>query len=198
MIKNIILDFGKVLVDYDYFLVLNETFDTPEQAKDFLHQLIDGGWNERLDREEHPLEEIVSDMKHAMPHYSAQIDRFYERYTDFILGEIPGMRELLGQLKAEGYMLYGLSNWNSKVYLTMQQYPIFQLLDGRVISCEEHLTKPNPAIYECLCQRYGLKPEECVFADDLAPNVEAARAYGMHGIVFRDAVQYEKELRALL
>ena len=50
-------------------------------------------------------------------------------------------------------------------------------------------------IYERLCQKYSLLPEECLFADDRMENVEAARKFGMQAICFEDAVQYEQELR---
>lgn len=108
------------------------------------------------------------------------------------------MRTLLTQLKAEGYHLYGLSNWCTKVHETMAQYPIFQLLEGQVISSEEKIIKPDRAIYERICQKYKLKPEECLFADDRIENVEAAQRFGMQAICFEDAAQYERELRKIL
>ena len=80
----------------------------------------------------------------------------------------------------------------------MQQFPIFQLLDGYIISSEEHVIKPEAAIYQRLFQRFQLKPEECIFTDDRAENIEGGRAVGMEGIVFTDAPQYERELRVLL
>ena len=49
MIKNLIFDFGKVLVDYDYFIVLDKIFATREQAEDFYRHLMAEKWNERLD-----------------------------------------------------------------------------------------------------------------------------------------------------
>ena len=88
------------------------------------------------------------------------------------------MRSLLERLKQEGYRLFGLTNWCSKVHVTMKQYPIFELLEGRLVSSEEHLIKPERAIYERMCEKFALKPEECVFADDRMDNIEAARAYG--------------------
>ena len=50
MIKNLIFDFGKVLVDYEYFETLDQIFKTHEQAEEFYHLLIDGKWNENMDR----------------------------------------------------------------------------------------------------------------------------------------------------
>ena len=194
MIKNLIFDFGKVLVDYDYFSVLDKIFASHEQAADFHHRLMADRWNERLDREDEPFEQIIRDMQQAMPQYSDEIQAFGDRYSEFVLGEVKGMRALLVRLKAEGYQLYGLTNWCSKVHFTTKQFPIFQLLDGRIVSSEEHLVKPSADIYECLCRRFGLKAEECVFADDLPENVAAARQLGMEGICFKDATQYEAAL----
>lgn len=80
----------------------------------------------------------------------------------------------------------------------MAQYPIFQLLEGQVISSEEKIIKPDRAIYERFCQKYNLKPEECLFADDRIENVEAAQRFGMQTICFEDAAQYERELRKIV
>ena len=84
------------------------------------------------------------------------------------------------------------------VHITMAQYEIFKLLDGQVISSEEHFIKPEPEIYERLFARFNLKPEECVFTDDRPENIEGGRALGMEGIVFQNAEQYERELREII
>ena len=198
MIRNLIFDFGKVLVDYDYFFILDQIFTTHEQSLDFYNHLMGDRWNERLDRMDRTFEQVIGDMQEAMPQWRDEIQQFGDRYTEFVLGEIKGMRALLVRLKSEGYKLYGLTNWCSRVYATMEQYPIFQLLDDRIISSDEHLVKPNADIYECTCRKLGLKPEECVFADDKMENIVAARDYGMFGICFKDAVQYENELRGII
>ncbi len=198
MIKNLIFDFGKVLVDYDYFVVFDQIFATHEQSVDFYHRLVEGQWTAHLDREIPSFEQVISDMQQSMPQYASEIRRFADRYPDFIFGEMPGMRSLLQKLKGEGYKLYGLTNWCSKVHITMRQYPIFQLLDDRIISSEEHLIKPEAAIYERTCQKLSIRPEECVFTDDKLENVIAAREYGMQAIHFQDATQYETALREIL
>ena len=198
MIKNLIFDFGKVLVDYDYMLVLDQVFSTHEQSVDFYNHIMAEGWNKRLDREDKPFGAVIDDMAEEMPQYADEIRQFGSRYTEFVIGEMEGMRSLLGQLKQEGYRLFGLTNWCSKVHVTMKQYPIFELLEGRLVSSEEHLIKPERAIYERMCEKLALKPEECVCADDRMDNIEAARDYGMRGIVFRNARQYEADLRRIL
>ena len=176
MIKNLIFDFGKVLVDYEYFETLDQIFKTHEQAEEFYHLLIDGKWNENMDRGD-SFEETFCKMQQIMPQYKEEIATVAQRFNDFVRGEKEGMRTLLTQLKAEGYHLYGLSNWCTKVHETMAQYPIFQLLEGQVISSEEKIIKPDRAIYERICQKYNLKPVECLFADDRIENVEAAQRF---------------------
>ena len=52
---------------------------------------------------------------------------------------------------------------------------------------KEHVIKPNPEIYQRLFAKFNLTPDECIFADDRAENIEGGRRLGMNGIVFKDA-----------
>jgi len=194
MIKNLIFDFGKVLVDYDFDAFFHKHIPDAERCRAFTPVLYNVEVQQLLDREMKPFDEIMEEVISKNKEYEHEIRTFIELYPTIVTEEIPGMYDLLKRLKAEGYKLYGLTNWCSKVYVTMEQFPIFRLLDGQVISSEEHVIKPEPAIYQCLFKRFNLKPEECVFADDRVENIEAGRALGMEGVVFTDAEQYEKEL----
>ncbi|MCM1206981.1 MAG: HAD-IA family hydrolase [Firmicutes bacterium] len=69
---------------------------------------------------------------------------------------------------------------------------------GYIISSEEHVIKPEPAIYKRLFEKFNLKPEECIFTDDREENINGGKSLGMEGIVFHDAIQYETELRRIL
>jgi len=62
---------------------------------------------------------------------------------------------------------------------------IADLFDSIVASAEEGIAKPEPAIYRLAAERLGLLIEACVFIDDSEPNVTAAVAVGMQGILFR-------------
>ena len=72
MIKNLIFDFGKVLVDYEYFETLDQIFKTNEQAEEFYHLLIDGKWNENMDRGD-SFEDTFCKMQQIMPQYKNEI-----------------------------------------------------------------------------------------------------------------------------
>lgn len=198
MIKNLIFDFGKVLVDYDFEAFFRRHIPDEQRCLAFAPILYNEKIQQLLDREEKPFDEIMEDIISQNKEFEHEIRTFVDLYPTIVTEEVPGMYDLLTRLKGEGYRLYGLTNWCSKVYITMEQFPIFKLLDGQVISSEEHVIKPEPAIYQCLFERYNLKPEECVFADDREENIEGGKALGMDGIVFTDAVQYERELREII
>ena len=198
MTRNLVFDFGKVLVEYDFVDFFRQLIPDAKRCMQLASILTDEETLRRFDREEKPIEELVKDLISENPAFEDEIRLFAERYPEIITGEMPGMKELLVRLKGEGFSLYGLSNWCSKVYVTMGQYDIFQLMDGYVISSEEHLVKPEAGIYHRLYEKFGLKPEECIFADDKQENIEGARMTGMRGIVFENAAQYERELRSML
>ncbi len=197
-IKNLIFDFGKVLVDYDFEALFRKYIPDTERCQTFTPVLYNEELQQLLDREERPFEVIMEEWIEQNKEYEKEIRYFNEHYQEIVTTEAEGMYDLLTQLKAEGFKLYGLTNWCSKVYLTMAQFPIFKLLDGQIISSEEKVIKPEPEIYHRLFSKFNLKPEECIFTDDRAENIEGGRRVGMDGIVFTDAKRYERELRELL
>ena len=198
MIKNLIFDFGKVLVDYDFEAFFRRYITDEERCRAFTPILHNEEVQRMFDREEHSFDEIIEEMICQHREFEQEIRYFATHYPEIVTNEVEGMRDLLTRLKGEGYRLYGLTNWCSKVYLTMAQFEIFDLLDGYIISSEEKVIKPEEEIYQRLFNRFNLKPEECLFADDRAENIEGGRRVGMEGIVFTDARQYERELEEVL
>ena len=111
---------------------------------------------------------------------------------------VEGMAELVKELKAAGYGIYLLSNaaLGQKDY--WHDIPGSEYFDGRVVSAEEGLVKPQPEIYRLICERYGLVPSECVFIDDAIQNAEGAYFCGINPIVFHmDVAELRQELNNL-
>jgi epoxide hydrolase-like predicted phosphatase len=75
---------------------------------------------------------------------------------------------------------------------------LHEIFDGVVISSEEGLRKPDPAIYALGAARIGLPPEDCVFVDDLGGNLKPAAALGMATVKHVDAATTIPQLEALL
>lgn len=201
-ITSIIFDFGGVLVDYDFakfFITLransncsNETFNK------FCDLMLDEALYSSLDRELIPFDEQIEELKRQHPDCADLFDNSNKRFQEVVTGEVPGMHRLLTDLKRQGYAVYGLSNWSSKVYETMKQYQhIFGLLDDRILSCEEHLLKPEPEIYQCALNRFGRTAGECVFVDDKQANIDGCIAAGIHGIRFTGADTLRNALQRL-
>lgn len=113
---------------------------------------------------------------------------------------IPSTVALIEELKRAQLRLYVLSNMSLEFIEFLRQQPVYRHFDGEVVSCEEHVVKPEPEIYARLESRYQLKPHETLFIDDRRANVEAARERGWHGYHF-DAHNPESscaELRRLI
>lgn len=96
----------------------------------------------------------------------------------------PGMEELVKELKEQGYHIYLCSNVSLRFHAFKDCLPGIQYFDGLLISAEEKLIKPDPAIYWRLFEKFSIKPEESFFIDDLAENIESAKACGMDGYCF--------------
>ena len=197
MIKNIIFDFGKVLVDYDFdrfFAMLRAENPEHKHFGEFMALVLDKETYTALDKGERPFADYVADYKEQYPQCADLIDAFDTRFQEIVLGEVPGMQRVLANLKEQGYRIYGLSNWSTKVYDTMPRFEVFKYIEDRVLSCEEHLLKPDTMIYRCALQRFGIEAEESIFVDDKAENVDGAKAVGIDGIVFDNADQFCAEL----
>lgn len=113
---------------------------------------------------------------------------------------IPATEALIAALKDAQYKLYVLSNMSLEFIEFLRKQPVYRHFDGEVVSCEEHVIKPEADIYRRLTTRYKLNPAETLFIDDRKGNVEAAINEGWHGYHF-DAHNPEnscRELRSIL
>ena len=196
--KNIIFDFGGVLVDWNPRHLYRKIFSSEEEMEYFLTQICNGEWNAKQDAGR-PFAQAVAELQKQYPQYAAQIAVYFDRWEEMLGGEIPGMADLVRTLKRKGYKLYGLSNWSAETFpVARAKYAVFDALDGMVVSGQEKCIKPFPKIYQILLSRYNLKAEDCIFIDDNIKNVEAARELGFSAIRFTSPQELKNELSILL
>ena len=195
MIKNLIFDFGKVLVCYDFPQFLKTIIDDEEECCRFEAVVCDEEFVQRCDLGEDSFIDLIRECQAKYPHWERQLQEYYDRQLDVMTVEMPGMRDLLTRLKAKGYRLYGLTNWSDAVYDVIGKFDILRMMDDRLISSEERLIKPDVAIYDRLCEKFGLVKEECLFTDDKQINIDGARAAGLPAVLFTDARQFEEDLK---
>ncbi|MBR5484432.1 MAG: HAD family phosphatase [Alistipes sp.] len=193
--KNIVFDFGGVLVDWNPHHLYDKYFGSVEKAEWFLNNICLYSWNIQMDGGK-PFAEGVAELQAEYPEWSEAIAIYYTRWIEMMGGEIAGMADIVKRLKEAGYGVYGLTNWSSETFpLVKDKYAIFKQLDGMVVSGEEHLLKPDAAIYKCLLERYNLQAEESLFVDDNADNVIGARNVGMKAVRFTSVAELERELK---
>ena len=199
MIKNIFFDFGRTIVGH------------PEDGAG-LQVVLDTGVRDIKDAE------IIRDEIFSVEKYMNDLDAgkmTYEEYREMVVGAVPerlrkyadeavmyeihklplidGMEELLSKLKNDGYRLFITSNLNTRHAKQMREHRIAKYFDGMIFSAEIKVRKPFREFFEKACEMFDAKPEETVFIDDLAENVEGSEACGIRGFVFNgDAKEAER------
>ncbi len=180
MIKNIIFDMGGVLIDYNPEKTLYGMFDR-ETADILLREIFRNQiWADK-DRGIIFPDEIMAQKRDAIPaevfeKVSEMVDNFYPYMPPF-----EKMHDLVKLLKGNGYGIYLLSNASSDFHERRKGIPALELFDGVVISADYKLLKPEKEIYLTLFEKFGLRPEECFFIDDVQKNIDGANAAGMDG-----------------
>lgn len=198
MIKNIIFDFGGVLLDWNPRYLYKSYFNNDEEMEHFLADICNGEWNIRQDAGR-PFAEAVKELQSKFPEYAEAIQMYDDDWEKMLKCELPESIDLLKELKFMGYGIYGLTNWSAeKIGYAFANYSFFSLFDGIVVSGVEKVVKPDRKIYEILLERYSLKPGECVFIDDNQDNVDMAKVLGINAIRFDNIGNVKEHLETLL
>lgn len=194
---NFVFDFGNVLVEFNPHKLYDSVFGGDIEKAEWFHQNITPpDFYDRIDLGD-DFAQCIRELQVRHHDYAEEIAMYDTRYYDMVGDALPGMTELLTDLKSRGYGLYGLTNWSYKVYAVLERIPIFRLLDGCVISSEEHLIKPDLRIYQRLFEKFRLQPPDCLFVDDKQINVDAAQASGMHSLLFTGSEKLRSDLLQL-
>ncbi len=197
MIKNVIFDFGCVLVYWSQHNLYDTHFGSKEKTDWFVDNICTWEWNNQTDLGK-SFAESVAEKVAEYPEWETEIRMYWERWEDMLNGEVPGMKEWICELKNAGYKVYGLSNWSHETFpMVKDKYEAFSMMDGIVMSGEELIAKPDLRIYKILLERYGLKAEECVFIDDRKENIVAGEQVGIRGIIFEDCEQAKQAFHIL-
>lgn len=186
MIKNIVFDIGNVLLNFKPVEYLRTKMEE-ENIKSVKEAVFDSPEWPMLDEGTITEKEAIRVISERNAEIKDLVELAFDNWYD-MLTPIENSVKLLKELKAKGYNLYYLSNFQELAYdYIIKEYEFFGLFDGGVASFAEKLMKPDKDIYEKLMERYDLKPEECLFMDDTALNIDGAENGGMKGIVFTTA-----------
>jgi putative hydrolase of the HAD superfamily len=195
---NVVFDLGGVVVSWDPAAIIAGVFPD-ERRRALVREAIFShpDWLE-LDRGTLPREEAIARGAARAGLPESDIAQLLQAVPPSLV-PFPDTVALLHRVKAAGHRLFCLSNMHfASIEHLERAHDFFKLFDGKVISCRLQLCKPEPGIYEHLLKAFALHPAETVFIDDVEVNVAAAGKLGIRTILFRDAVQCERELAVLL
>lgn len=183
-IYNIVFDVGMVLIDFCWEKHCRRLGFDEAVIHAFDVNMIHSQYWSMLDEGLLEEEEAISQFLKCMPSYQKEIMKFWEQ-PEYFVEEYDYAAPMISRLKNLGYHVYLLSNYPYNLYkIHWSSFEFYSMVDGYVVSAAEKLRKPNLAIYKLLCNRYQLKPKECLFIDDRPDNVEAAMQVGMKAVLF--------------
>lgn len=204
-VRNILFDFGNVLFDIDLTRIesgfkqllgeraataretlrqqrIFELYETGGISTDeFLNAIVQASGLDNVTPED--VKQVWNSIFIGMP--AARFDmlmRLRERYQVFLLSNINDLHErwIADYMPRE----HGIDDYENRYF------------DGIYFSHLIRLRKPDREYFEYVLADAELKPEECIFFDDLAINVEGARQAGIHGIVHNPANAIETRIYA--
>ena len=194
--KAVVFDLGGVLIDWDPRYLYRKLLADEAAVEEFLATVCTPEWNAEQDRGR-PFAEGVAELAERHPEHAAAIAAYHERWPEMLAGEVPGSVEVLADLRAAGVPLYALTNWAAETFaITRERFEFLDWFCGLLVSGEEGMTKPDPAIFRLLLDRFGLDPAAAVFVDDSEANVAAARGLGIDAVRFTGPERLRRELSA--
>ncbi len=196
-IKNVIFDLGGVLFDWNPALLQSLAFPAPaDRAKVRKHFMDHPRWAD-MDRGIKETDLVLEEAAMASGLKKRDLRNMLDKVPK-VLTLKEGTAKIIARLKNRNLKLFVLSNMPRETWIYLNtNFPVFELFDGKVASCNVGMIKPEFGIYKYILDTFCLQPKESLFIDDLEINIKAAEKLGIHGIVFQDPDALEKELNKL-
>jgi 2-haloacid dehalogenase len=190
-----VFDLGGVLIDWNPRHLYRKLFDGDEKAMEhFLATVCTPSWNAQQDAGR-TFADACASVRLAHPRQVRLIDAWFERYDEMLAGPILGTVDLLTELRARGVPLYALSDWSAETFpVALKRFEFLQWFRGVLISGQVGLLKPDPHFFQLFLETFAIDPARAIYIDDRKPNVAAAAAFGMEGILFTDPPALRAEL----
>jgi len=195
--KTVVFDFGGVLIDWDRRYLYKKIFEDKDEMEWFLRNVCSDRWN-MLQDEGFSFSETIPELQMKFPEYCDKIAMYETRWSEMVGGPITGSVDILKEIQAKNFPVYGLTNWGADTFpIVFKQFEFLRSLDGIVVSGNEKVVKPFPEIYKILIDRYQIDPESCIFIDDNYLNIQSAKNIGFKTIQFESPESLRKHLMLL-
>jgi len=194
MYRAILLDLGRVLIDFDFstgFRALEQF--CPYREAEIRRRIAATDLAARF-------ESGLMEPREFSGELSALLDLNvdYERFCDIWNSIFSNL--LLPEAMIEGlarrYRLVMVSNTNQIHFeMVWQRYPVLRHFHAKALSYEVRAMKPRPEIFLEALRLAGCPAGECFYTDDIPAYTEAARKLGIDAVTFQSAAQLEAEMR---
>ena len=187
MVEAVVFDVGKVLVEWERDLPFRRLIPDDAQRAWFMDTVIPLGWHSEHDAGRSAAE-MIGERSAEYPEQAHLIEAWLSHFNETIPGPVPGSEEIVEELYARGVPLYAITNFGADTWAGFA--PTWRLRDhfiDIVVSGDEKLAKPDPAIYALAADRFGHGPAEMLFIDDSLANVTSARTCGWQAHHFTGA-----------
>jgi 2-haloacid dehalogenase len=195
-LTTVVFDLGGVVLAWAPHRAYEQVLPA-EEVPAFLAAIDFWEWNRALDAGL-PYAEAERRLIEQLPDRAEAVTA-YRRYFDRTLtGMVTGTGAVIAELEQAGIRLLALTNWSAETFPHARaRFGLLKRFAGIVVSGEEKLCKPDPALFELLCRRYQVHSASCVFVDDSPVNVAAANQLGMTGLAFTEATTLRRDLEGL-
>lgn len=193
-VEAVVFDVGRVLYQWQLAHLFEKIVSDPDRLAKLLDEVVTEEWHFEADAGR-SLADMVPERIALYPDFEAEIRAYAARFNETIPGPVPGSHALVERLDARGMPLFAITNFGAEFWAGFRPTaPIFDRFGHIVVSGEEKLAKPDPAIFALAQGRFGKPAEAMLFIDDNRANVEAAASCGWQVHHFTQASALEADL----
>ncbi|WP_428028521.1 HAD-IA family hydrolase [Altererythrobacter sp.] len=195
-LEAVVFDIGRVIIQWDLRHLFARLIDDEAELDWFCANVVTEEWHFQHDAGR-PLAEMVPERKAQFPEHAHLIDAYASRFLETIPGPVPGTTALIERLAQTDMPLYVITNFGAEFWEDFRPtQPVLDHFGDIVVSGQERLAKPDPAIFQLAERRFGHDAGSMLFIDDNAANIAAARKLGWQVHHFHDADELERDLVA--
>lgn len=185
MIKNVVFDFGQVLVHFVPEYMVRQYVKDEEDVKLLSEVVFDRLYWDRLDLGTITDEETIRLCRERLPQRLWDVaEKIYWNWI-YNIPEIEGMKDLIKYIKETHRVgVFVLSNISHYFADHSREIDILSYSDGSIFSARIGVTKPDHRIFAHMCEKFSLNPQETIFVDDNENNIKSACEFGLQGYLF--------------
>ncbi len=193
-IKAVVFDFGQVMVHFEPEYMVGRYVSDKDDAALLERVVFDRLYWDKLDAGTITNEETLTECRKRLPERLWEVaDTIFYNWI-YNIPEINGMKELVSYIKnTYGVKILLLSNISHYFADHAGEIECLKEFDGFVFSARIGLVKPSFEIFDYMCKKFDIVPDETVFVDDNRGNIDGANRFGIHGYLFDGDAQRLKD-----